>query len=122
MIGKRLDDATVCDCTTRTGSNHPFQLALKLTQLIDACMGRFEMSPRDMICMVARSFGVIRQLYQRANVGQLEAEQARMANEDEPPHVCIGITPASTLRAQRRGQQPLLFIEADRGDLDPRDL
>ena len=104
VVGERFDDAAITDTLVPTLVDHARQLEFQRLQAGNAPLDFREVIAGDAICLVARRLRLSRQREQFANIVDLEAEFARMADEVQPVDFRGPISPLAALGARRRRQ------------------
>ena len=109
---------TIANGAAGARARNPLQLLLERSKLSETKLDGGKMRAGDLVSLVAWAFGMIGQIKQRADVIQFKAQRSGVANKGEPANILVRKEPSPARRARRRGQQPLLLVEADGGNLD----
>ena len=104
VVGKAFNYPAGRHSPARALADHPFQLATQRLQDGDSLFDVIEMEARDGIGVSAGPLGVGRQRQQVANLGDLEAEVARVTDKPERVRRSVVVTPLVSVRTVRRGQ------------------
>lgn len=122
MIAERFDDAARQRRAALASRNHALELLFKTFELFQAGPHCHQIVPCDRISLCAGPFGLVREVQQRADLVEFEAQLPRMTNETQPPQLWRAEKSAAALRPRRHRQQPLRLIKPNCWDLNAGEL
>ena len=102
MVRQGPHDVAAADLAAPALSDHSFQFVLKLLKLSDLSLDGYQMAAGDPVGLTTIAAGLVRQVEQRANVGDLEAQTPSVPSEGQPLLVRRAICPVVALSPTRR--------------------
>ena len=119
MVRQNFDNPALIDGAMGAARHHPLKFGLQRGKAGNALLNVCQPGAGDLIRRRARLAGLILQHQQGADCIDLEPKLAGMADEGQPPQVVAIILAPVALATRGRGQQPNLFVKADRRALTP---